>query len=184
MVSIPQTEPEVFIAGDTVEFQISLPDYPPSAGWVLSYTWTNAAGVFNGLGVDDGAGNFLVTLDAADTLAYAPGRYGYQGRVFLAGVRKTVREGWTTVQLSAEDAAPQDVRTIDEKLLDAVESALLGRMNTDQASYSVGGVSISRLSPAELLTARDQLIAKVQRLRDAEAVRKGRGVSTTISVVL
>lgn len=182
--AIPTVEPDVIVAGDTVRWVKKLTDYLPADGWVLSYVFTSQAGVFSVVASDNGDGSHLASVTAADSAAYVPEAYRWQASVTKAAERHTVAWGATEVLPDYATYPPADVRTPAKQLLDAVEATLKGRATTDQASYSVGGVSIARLSMAELLQARSRLQGEVVREERVERIRKGLGHTGNILVRL
>lgn len=183
-MSIATTEPASFVAGDTVQWIKTVSDYLPADGWVLAYTWSSAGATFSVTASDNGDGRYLVDIPAATSIGYAPGEYKWQANVTLALERHTVDWGSMRVSPDYASTAPQDSRTTARRLLDAVEAALEGRADTDQLSYSVGGVSISRMTLSEMLAARNQLKAEVGREDHWERVRNGLGSPQNILVRL
>ena len=67
----------------------------------------------------------------------------------------------------------RDTRTFNRKMLDALESVFLGRMDSDQASYSIGGTSVAKLAPDELQDQLDRFRYLVAREEAQEEIRKG-----------
>jgi hypothetical protein len=183
--TIPSIEPEQFAAGDTVQWYRSVSDYPPDDGWALTYAFVGAQGLFTATGVDNGDGRYLVTLDAATTATILAASYGWSGAVTQGLERHTIGAGTTVVlpDLLAT-GAPFDTRTRARKILDAITATIEGTATTDQASYSVGDVSISRMPIPDLLVMRDRFTAEVAREEHAERLRKGLGSAQNIMVRL
>lgn len=185
MVNIATREPEAFVAGDTVEWTRSFGDYPPADGWVLSYVFTSIVGQFPATGADNGDGKFLVTLDAATTASIIEGSYTWQGAVTLSTIRHTIGTGLTQVapDLLASPAS-RDTRGHNRIVLDAIESVIEQTATTDQASYSVDGISLSRMPWADLLSTRDRYRALVAREEAADRISKGLGHPSRLLVRL
>ena len=166
MSNIPTAEPTSIYAGATVRWSKVLPDYPASAGWVLSYTLLNATGKITLQSVSAGD-VFNVLAAAADTAAWAAGEYTWRAQVSKAGEVYTVDEGRLTVQPSFS-AATLDTRSFARKALEAVEAYLADANNLAAAEYEIAGRSLKRHSLPELMSHRDRLKAEVAR-EDAAA---------------
>lgn len=184
--SIPTREPDAFTAGDTVQWLKSLPDYDP-ADYNLAYAFVSIVGQFAATGVDNGEGEWLVTLAAADTVGILESTYWWTAAVTdIADTQRfTVGNGQTRVlpDLLASPAA-RETRPYPQRLLDALEAAIEGRATTDQASYSIGGVSVSKLTLEEMLNARDRVRAEVIRDERRDRVARGLGNSGNVLVRL
>ena len=183
--TIPSVEPEQFTAGDTVQWYRNVSDYPPDDGWALTYAFVSNAGLFPATGADNGDGRYLVTLDAATTATILAATYGWTGAVTMGTDRHTIGVGTTVVlpDLLAT-AAPMDTRTPARRILDSITATIEGTATTDQASYSIDGVSISRIPIPDLMSLRDRYAAIVARQEYAERLRKGLGSAQNIMVRL
>ena len=175
----------MFNAGDTVQWTRSVPDYRPDDGWVLEYTFSNLSGVFVAPSVDNGNGAYLVTITAADSGNVLAGEYSWQGYVSQAAERFTIGVGATTVLPDlASSPGGQDARIWARQRLDALEATLAGTATTDQGSYAIEGVSISRMPLPDMIQWRDRLRAEVNRQEHAERLAKGLGNPSNILVRL
>lgn len=148
----PTTEPAFIQAGDTTAWTITLPDYPASAGWVLSYKFINAAGsqeVTAAASGDDHA----VTITASSTEDYAPGTYTWLGFVRRTTERYTVRKGTVTVlpDLDAQNAGYES-RTPAQKALDDLRAALLQWLSTSGhiQEYEIAGRRMKFATAADI----------------------------------
>ncbi len=176
MVDIAEQEPDAFTAGDTVQWLRAVSDYPPEDEWVLTYAFVSAVDFFTVTGTDNGDGRHLLVIDAATSAGIAPATYSWSGSVSQGAERFTVGKGTTEVArdlLAAQ--APVDGRTHARKVLDSIEAVLEGTATTDQASYAIDGVSISRMPIPDLLTLRDRYRVDVARQEAADRLRKGLG---------
>src|SRR5712691_12530804 len=88
--------PDTVVAGDTLDFTVSVPDYPATSGWTLKYRLTprfaaptQAAIVLTATasGVD-----YSVQASPATTAAWSPGAYTWARWVEKAGARQTLSE--------------------------------------------------------------------------------------------
>ncbi len=168
----PTTEPAVILAGDTAKWVISLPDYPASEGWSLSYTLINSAAKIS-ISSSAAGDDHLVNTAAATTAAYAAGSYTWRSQVSKAGEVYTVASGTLQVQGSF-GAATLDARSHARKALDAVEAYLENPGNLTAAMYEIAGRKLQRLSIPDLLTLRSRYQMEVA--REDAAARVGRGL--------
>lgn len=179
--SIPATEPEKAIAGDTWQWTRSLADYPAST-WSLAYHFANASHRFAVTTSADGDG-FAVTVAAATTAAIMPGTYDGRAYATAGTQRFEVWRGQLVVEQDfAKAGAGYDGRSHARKALDAIEAVIEGRATKDQESYSIEGRSLSRTPLADLMAFRNQYRAEVHREENAERVRRGLGSRSTIKV--
>jgi uncharacterized protein (DUF1330 family) len=95
--------PDLFTAGDTLEFGVNVPDYPPADGWSLVYRLvprftdpaqlpvqlTAAAGPAV---VGDETFDYVVSEVPANTATWQPGYYTWSRWVEKAGARVTLRD--------------------------------------------------------------------------------------------
>lgn len=169
----PTTEPTGLIAGDTAKWLKTLADYPASAGWVLTYTLISAASKIIITAIADGD-NYLVNVAPSVTIAYMAGDYDYRAQVTKAGEAYTVTSGRITVQPSF-GVATLDSRTQARKILEAVESRLLGTATSGVLEYEIAGRRLKHYSLAELLTLRDRFRAEVN--REDAATQMANGIS-------
>ncbi len=168
---IPTLEPATVIAGDTIQWTRSLPDYRAGDGWSLAYTLINAAGKITiAASVKDD--DFFVNVPAATSANYAPGDYAWRAQVSRAGQVFTVASGRMTVSPSFSGAALDD-RSAARRMLDAVEAVLENRAGSDVAEYEINGRQLKYLSIPDLLKLRDRLRFDVQRELAAQAAAQG-----------
>ncbi len=168
-VEIPTTEPAAVTAGDSLTWQIALPDYPASAGWTLKYALVSLAGKYD-LAASAAGDAHLIEVAAATSAAWQPGTYQVQKYV-EHGAAATLRRitlglGSLTVlrSLAALDAAT-DTRSFARRALAAIEAVIEGRAGRTDKSFEIntGGTSrrLEHLSINELLDARSRFAALV-----------------------
>lgn len=177
---IPSVEPTSVIAGDTVKWTKSLPDYPASDGWSLAYTFINAAGKFPVAASADGD-DFTVSVPPVTTTDWIPGDYDWRAQVSKAGEVYTVATGRTTVKPSFS-AATLDGRSSARKMLDAIEAVLENRASSEVAEYQINGRQLKYTSIPDLLKLRDRLRAEVRREENALRSAQGLPPSTRVFV--
>jgi len=155
---IQTTEPVSLTAGDTAKWLKSLPDYPASDGWLLSYTLVNAAQRITfaaGAQGDD----HLVNVSAATTTEWTAGDYSLRASVSKSGEVYTTLTGRITI--APAFGAPQDARSQARRTLEAINATLEGRATSATAEYEIAGRKIKYISMPELLTLRDRLMRDV-----------------------
>lgn len=151
MTDIPQREPETFTAGDTVRWLKTVAGYRPEGGWGLEYAFVQAGSHKTATATDNGDGRYLVAIAAADS-DWAAGIWYWQAYVHRDGERYRVGEGRLEVKPNFLGAtAGFDARSHVKQVLDALEAMLIGKATKDQASYTINGRSLQRLSPEELI---------------------------------
>ena len=151
-MTIPENEPEFFIAGDTVKWRKSLPEYRPADGWTLRYDFVKDGDKQSVTATDGGDGSHLVTISASQSADFTPGIYHWQATVSDGTDRYTVATG--RIEVKPDFVAVQngyDARSHVRKVLDALEATILGKASKDQMSYTIAGRSLARMSPGELL---------------------------------
>lgn len=153
MPATPTTEPTSLIAGDTARWLKSLPSYPASDGWVLSYTLVNAATRLVLPTTADGDSH-QVSVPAATTAAWPAGNYDYRAAVTRAGDVFTVAAGRMTIQPAF--GAAIDTRSHARRTLAAIESTLEGRASSATAEYEIADRQMKYIPLPELLTLRDR----------------------------
>lgn len=172
----PTTEPAFIQAGDTTTWQKALPDYPASAGWVLSYRLINSAGAIDITAAASGD-DHLITIPAATTAAYPAGTYTWVATVTLAAERYTLGRGTVTVQpdLAAQPAG-FDARSTAQKALDDLRAALLRWLSTSGhvQEYEIAGRRM-RFTTAADIQARIGL-AEREVARENAALRMAAGL--------
>lgn len=171
MSAMPTQEPTTVTAGDTIQWQIALPDYPATGGWALKYALRGSAGVINITSAASGA-DHLVSVTAAASSPWAPGTYHYtkyvekgEGasleRVTLGSGTITVERNWAAVTTAV------DTRSHARKVLDAIEAVIEGRASRSDTEYEIdtgsGRRRLKSLTPAELLDVRGRYSAIVWR---------------------
>ncbi len=178
--TIPKIEPTTFRLGDTVKWTKSLSDYLPADSWVLTYSFANASDQHDIVASDNGDGSHLVTISAAVSATFSAGKYHYQGYVEKGGERFTVTEG--RIEARAVLTSAVDARIHAETVLDALESLIEGKASSDAQSISVGGKTMTTMSPEELYRWRNFYRREVEDARRAERMAEGLGSQTMIRV--
>lgn len=176
-------EPTRIVAGDSATWTKDIPQYLPASGWVLSYAIVRDGVRLSVTGTNNGDGTHLISISAATTAAWTAGQYGWQAYATKAATseRYTVAAGMLVVQANFATGAV-DARSHVRRTLDALEATLEGRATSDQLAYSIGGRSISKMAPEQLLTWRDKYKAEVAAEDKAQKIAAGMGAAGTIRV--
>lgn len=154
----------VLIAGDTLDFRTTVPDYPASDGWTLTYKLiprTSGSVISFNAGVD--GDEYRAQVSALTTAAWAPGEYSWAAYATLGGDRFTVETGTIKVLPDPGAATSWDNRTHAQKTLDAINAVIENRATKDQSEYSIAGRSLKLTPVDDLLRLRDLYEQKVAR---------------------
>lgn len=170
--TIPTIEPTSFVLGNTVQWTRSLSDFPAPT-YALTYSFVNAGGQFAVTGTADGA-THAMTISAETSAALTAGVYHWQAYA-TSGTTRFLAGSGTTEALPdfAVETSGYDDRSHVKKTLDAIEAVLEGKASKDQLASSVNGISITRLTPAELLVWRDKYLRFYRQELADERSRQG-----------
>lgn len=155
----PTELPRKITVNDTVFWTESLPDYPASDSWEVTYHFTNPDAHFEATHTPNGEDHDL----DIDTTELEAGIYDYAKKVTDGANIETLERGTIEVlpDLSA-DTDGVDRRSYAETALANIEAVLKGKATSDQTSYSLNGRALSRYSPEELNAWRAQLRVEVR----------------------
>lgn len=170
---VPSAPPSEVRAGDTVQWRRTLADYPASEGWALKYVLVSATAAYNATASADGD-DYLLTVDAAATAAWAAGRYALTEYVVKDAQRFTLAT--TQLQVLPDLAAATgglDTRTHARKVLDAIEAWMESRAPV-AGMLEIAGRRIQHYPLADLLALRDRYRAEVARERGNTGVMRVR----------
>lgn len=178
--TVPSEEPEVFTAGDRVQWKKRSSTFPPADGWTLTYYFRSS--VANGL-LDYVAGtdgiDYSIDLTPTITGALPAATYRYQSFVEKSGDRKPISEGFIlVVQNPIEITTPQDFRTHARRTLDSINLLLEGRATADVQRYvfQAVGRSVDKIPINDLLKFRDYYQTMVDSEEAAAMGGKNRNV--------
>lgn len=179
MTDIATQEPQSFIAGDTVKWKKSLPDYKASDSWVLKYALRGAA-VINLTAAASGD-DHLITITAVTSAGYTAGTYKWISYVEKAGERYTIEEGYLAIETNLATATTITDRLITLEADIAAINGFLGK-NYKYSSYAIAGRSLNNYSISELFTLRDRLQRELKSLKDADKIARGLATNKLIRV--
>lgn len=181
----PEGEPSEVVVGDFLQWKRSdlVSDYPTDL-YSLSYVAriNNSASEI-AISTTGHTTHFLATALNAATSTYAVGDYSWQAEITRTsdGERVTVDRGSFTV-IADLDAENADTRSHAQIMVDKIESLLSGKADSDVASYSIAGRSLTKMSFQDLVNARDYYRAEATKDAANLDAKYGRKGASTIRV--
>jgi hypothetical protein len=182
----PEGEPLEIVVGDFIQWKRSdlVQDYP-----LASYSAQYVARITGGgntevtIPATETGNTYLFTASSSTTSGFEPGYYHWQLEVIQtsSGNRVVVDRGEFTA-LADLDVNGADPRSHAQIMIDKIESILQGKADSDVGSYSIAGRSLTKMSFAELMTARDQYKAEFQQEVVKDRARRGKPTGSTIKV--
>src|ERR1700761_852409 len=160
-VPMPRVEPSEISAGDTVQFVIHQDDFPASNGWTMIWSLRAEDASLDAESTSEGNAH-MFTLAAAQTAELEPGPYQY-GLYFVSTdgqgnpVRFTYRIGRLDVRpdLQTMSVTATDPRSWAERMLEAVQNVIEGKIPDDVESYTIAGRSVNTIKSTDLMKWRD-----------------------------
>jgi len=151
--TIPITEPLQFIAGDSWQWDKTLPDFPASDGWELSYKFRGETDYDADWGDDvtspAGEEGFEVRIPPADTIGILPGPYTLWGEV-TDGTDDYTPIEWK-VNILPDPKTAVNAKSFNQTVLDAIRATISGGALTDnQKSVTIHGRSIESFEIEDL----------------------------------
>jgi hypothetical protein len=178
---------QALVAGDTLKFTTSVPEYPASEGWTLNYYLiprTSGARIdFTAIANGD---DYDVEVPASTTADWAAGEYSWAAEVVLSGEKYTV-DGWTSadgryrggdvisIKPDPRVITAFDNRSSARKILDGL-LALYETHASGQGlarSYTIAGRSMEFRDAADLIAQIRFWKAEVAKEERAERIRAG-----------
>ena len=181
----PEGEPSEIVVGDFLQWKRSdlVSDYPTDL-YSLSYVAriNNSASEIV-ISTTGHTTHFLATALNAATSTYAVGDYSWQAEIIRTsdGERVTVDRGSFAV-IADLDAENADTRSHAQIMVDKIESLLSGKADSDVASYSIAGRSLTKMSFQDLVNARDYYRAEATKDAANLDAKYGRKGASTIRV--
>ena len=176
------TAPNRLHAGDTLDFTVSVPDYPPAAGWTLKLRLVARAQGGQTATITASAEGDLYRLQAgpSTTANWPAGAYGWHTWVEKVGARVTLEgtqyQGELTVLPDPSAiAAGTDTRSQARKALDDALAAQAAYVASKAvvAEYTIGERRMKFHSAGDLAALISRLRIDVAREQRAEAIAKG-----------
>lgn len=182
----PTTEPLEFVVGDFVQWKRSdLNEAYSNSTHTATYISKDASGGSHEFQVTGSASgtDYLFTISSSTSSAFTAGHHYWHLEIVRNSdsARIVLERGQWEVR-SDIDVAGVDPRTFEKKMVDKIESLLLGRADTDVGSYSIAGRSLTKMTFAELEEARDKFQGIVKRQEAEARVKRGKASSNTVKV--
>lgn len=182
----PEGEPLEIVVGDFLQWKRSdlVQDYPLasySAQYVARITGGGSSEVI--LPATETGGTYLFTVSSATSADFTPGFYHWQLEVIQTSTtnRIVVDRGEFTAIVDL-DVNGSDPRSHAQIMIGKIESILQGKADSDVGSYSIAGRSLTKMSFAELMDARDLYKAEFQQEIIKDRIRRGKASGATVKV--
>jgi hypothetical protein len=183
----PDGEPRDFVVGDFIQWKRSdlVADYP-TATHSAEYVARISGGGSNEIklaGTEGSADYYLFTVLSATSADFVPGLYHWQLEITetSSGNRIVVDIGDFRARADMDDNQA-DPRIHAEIMLDKINSILEGKADSDVGSYSIAGRSLTKMTFAELMDARDRYKAEIVVHNNRELIKRGKSNGSTIKV--
>lgn len=182
----PTNEPLTVVVGDFIQWRrTNLGEDYPNTAYTMTYVARITAGGNTEIqvaGTNYGS-DYLFTVTSQQSNSFVPGYYHWQLEAVQTstGNRLVLDRGAFTA-VADLDQNGADPRTHAEIMLSKIESILQGKADSDVASYSIAGRSLSKMSFDELIKARDVYRREFKREQSAELIRQGKTTGATIKV--
>lgn len=155
---ISEGEPAEIVVGDYLQWKRSdlVSDYPTNQ-YTLNYIGRIAQGGseinITATGQTD---HYLIQVASTVTANYTPGDYHWQAEIVRNSdsARHVISRGHSIV-IPDLDVNNADPRSHAEIMLSKIESLLSGKADSDVSNYSIQGRSLTKMSLAELMEARE-----------------------------
>lgn len=167
------------IAGDTLDFLDSVPEYPPADGWTLKYQliprFTTPVQSPITLTASTSGADYRVQAAAGVTATWKAGFYTWARWVEKAGpIRQSLGEGQLEVKTDPAQAVQgYDGRSDARRRLDEVEAAIDALSSAGIKSYTIGNRQMTKQDLPDLITWRDRLKAEVANEDAAAKIASG-----------
>lgn len=182
----PEGEPLEIVVGDYIQWKRSdlVSDYP-----LALYTAQYVARITAGgnteitLPATEQDDTYLFVADSETTANFVAGYYHWQLEIIRTsdGNRIVVERGDFTV-VADLDVSGADPRTHAQIMIDKIESILDGKADSDVGSYSIAGRSLTKMTFAELMDARDRYKAEFAKTITEERAKRGKPTGATVKV--
>ena len=137
--------PAKITAGTSVSWAVSLPDFPATEGWALTYTLVTPSAQVVVESTPDGDA-FLFEIPFAESAEWAPGSYSWQSHISNSTERYQVGSGSVEILADfAEASTGADTRTWLDKAIEALQAAIAGRASNTQLVQIVDGVQVQHM---------------------------------------
>lgn len=182
----PEGEPTEIVVGDFIQWKRSdlVGDYPPadySAEYVARITGGGSSEIK--IPATENASYYLFTADSSTSAIFSTGLYHWQ-----LEITQTSSGNRIVVDIGDFEAIPDmdnnqaDPRIHAEIMVAKIQSLLEGKADSDVASYSIAGRSLTKLGFSDLVEARDYYRREVVKHKNDSLTKRGKKSGSTIKV--
>ena len=182
----PETEPLKFVLGDFVQWKRSdlVTDYP-----LATYSAQYVSRLSNGGNTEftvvgtETDGTYLFTISSSTSSGFVAGDYHWQLEIVRTSDSSRIvieRGDWSIIV--DLDVNGSDPRSHAQIMIIKIESILQGKAESDIGSYSIAGRSLTKMSFAELLDARDKYRAEYTQELVKSRLETGKPSGSTVKV--
>lgn len=166
---------DTLVAGETLNFLATTPDYPASAGWVVTlYLNPRAGGTATSVTGTASGDDHLLQVSAATTAGWAPGAWAWETWAAKGGERYRLEAGQLQVQAGLIGAAGGlDTRSQAQRALDDAEAALAAWTPTTKR-YRINGREMEFNAPADIIAVINHWRTAVKSEQAEQAMAAGR----------
>ena len=166
---------DTLVAGETLNFRATTPDYPASAGWVVTlYLNPRAGGTPTSVTGTASGDDHLLQVSAATTAGWAPGAWAWETWAAKGSERYRLEAGQLQVQAGLIGAAAGlDTRSQAQRALDDAEAALAAWTPTTRR-YRINGREMEFSAPADIIAVISHWRTAVKREQAEQAMAAGR----------
>ena len=182
----PETEPLKFVLGDFVQWKRSdlVTDYPLAtySAQYVSRLSSGGSTEFTVVGTETD-GTYLFTIASSTSSGFVAGDYHWQLEIVRTSdsSRIVVERGDWSIIVDL-DVNGSDPRSHAQIMIIKIESILQGKAESDIGSYSIAGRSLTKMSFAELLDARDKYRAEYTQELVKSRLETGKPSGSTVKV--
>lgn len=183
----PEGAPREIVVGDFIQWKRSdlVTDYPTathSAEYVARISGGGASEI-KIAATESNPSYYLFTVTSAESALFTAGFYHWQLEITetSSGNRIVVDIGDFRARADMDDNQA-DPRIHAEIMVDKINSILEGKADSDVGSYSIAGRSLTKMTFAELMDARDRYKKEVVVHNNRELIKRGKSNGSTIKV--
>lgn len=166
------TLPNAFFSGDSLLWTKSFPDFPASAGWVVTWYFSGPA-PFNVVAAASGDAH-AATLSAAASAALTAGDYTYVARAVLSGAKYTAETGSIRVVRDPASSSAPAAFTAWQNALISYRALAAKKVS----NASLNGQTYTFKTLGEMLAAVRALEAEWKREQKQDAAALGHGTNS------
>jgi hypothetical protein len=173
----PEREPLKFVLGDFVQWKRSdlVQDYPLASYSGGSTEFTVVA--------TESDGTYLFTIPSSTSSGFTAGDYHWQLEIVRSSDSSRIviaRGDWSIIV--DLDVNGSDPRSHAQIMIGKIESILSGKADSDIGSYSIAGRSLTKMSFAELMDARDKYKSEYAQELIKSRLEAGKPSGATVKV--